>query len=166
MKNTLFSLSFLMMMAVSCEKKPSDSVVKPDFDSAAVEEVSSDYEPIPTNCYLATDGKDSLLLSYEDNLGTVTGKLRYKNFQKSSNSKGNISGLMDGDTLKLTYDFEAEGTKSSRELWFLKKDNRLLEGTGKYDESGNFYTDYKSIKFDQGRTLNSIDCKQIEKELE
>ncbi len=99
MKKLFVATSTLFILTTSCEKKQADLVVKPDFDSTAIaSEASSDYIPIETNCYLATDGKDSLFVSYEDNLGTITGKMSYKNFQKDS-SKGEISGLMDGDTL-------------------------------------------------------------------
>ncbi len=165
MKKLFVATSTLFILTTSCEKKQADLVVKPDFDSTAIaSEASSDYIPIETNCYLATDGKDSLLVSYEDNLGTITGKMSYKNFQKDS-SKGEISGLMDGDTLKLNYTFTSEGQNSTREIWFLKNDNRLKEGIGKYDASGQNYADYKSINFSEGRTLNSVDCKEIEKDL-
>ena len=165
MKNLAFSLSMLTFLVFSCEKKSTETVVKPDFDSTSVaDETASDIVPIETKCFLATDGKDSLLVSYEDNLGTIVGKMRYKNFEKDS-SKGDISGLIDGDTLKLSYLFESEGTSSSREIWFLKRNSQLLEGIGKYNASGDAYADYKNIKFDEGRTLNSVPCKDIEKEL-
>ncbi len=166
MKNTVVSFSVLALFVISCGKKNAeDAVVKPDFDSAAVaDNVSSDYVAIETKCFLATDSKDSLLLSYEDNLGTITGKMRYKNFQKDS-SFGDISGLIDGDTLKLNYLFQSKGSTSSREVWFLKKENQLLEGIGKYNATGDTYADYKNIKFNDGRTLNTVDCKTIENEL-
>ncbi|MGC4130227.1 MAG: hypothetical protein QM564_11875 [Bergeyella sp.] len=165
MKNTIAVLSVFALFMTSCEKKNAeDTVVKPDFDSTALAQQSlPDTEILETNCFLSANGKDSLLLSYEDNLGTIIGKIRYKNSDKDS-TKGDISGLMDGDTLKLTYMFETKGAPASREIWFLKKENQLLEGIGKYDASGELYENYKNINFD-GRTLNSVDCKTIEKEL-
>lgn len=165
MRKILFAAGFAALI-VSCEKKNNqDVVLQPDFDSTAVASDSAlTQEPITTNCYINVSGKDSLLLSYEDNLGTITGKMNYKNFEKDS-SKGDISGLMNGDTLKVVYTFEAEGTTSNREIWFLKKDKNLVEGIGNYDESGENYADGKSVKFEKGAILTPVDCKKIEKYL-
>jgi len=165
MKKILFAAGFTAFV-LSCGKKNNqDAVLQPDFDSTAVANDSlAVQEPITTNCFTAVSGKDSLFLSYEDNLGTITGKMNYKNFEKDS-SKGDISGLINGDTLKVTYTFEAEGTTSSREIWFLKKNKELIEGIGKYDESGENYSDGKSVKFEGGNTLKPTDCKVIEKYL-
>ncbi len=147
----------------SCNKKnDKEAAVKPDFDSTAVESQNESLQPLATNCFIAVSSKDSLFLSYEDNLGTVTGKLSYKNHEKDS-SKGDLSGLINGDTLKVTYTFESEGSTSSREIWFLKKGSELLEGIGKYDASGEYYADPKSVKFDDKNTLKSADCKTVEK---
>ena len=163
MKKILLIATFASLI-LSCEKKNNqDANLQSDLDSTATENTEDfSAEPILTNCYAAISDKDSVFLSYEDNLGTITGKLHYKNHEKDS-SKGELSGLINGDTLKVTYTFQSEGTTSNREIWFLKKDNELHEGIGKYDEKGEFYADAKTVKFEDGHTLKSSDCKEIEK---
>lgn len=162
MKKILFALITLVLFANCEKKKNSEAALKPDFDSTAVATESQNLsEPILTHCFEAVTDKDTLSLSYEDNLGTITGKMSYRNSQKDS-SKGEISGLINGDTLKLTYTFDSEGSTSNREIWFLKKGENLLEAAGKYDETGEYYADPKSVKFDAAHSLNPIDCKKIE----
>ena len=113
-----------------------------------------------TACYMEAIGKDSLFAQVDNNLGTISGKLHYKNFEKDSSS-GTIAGIQDGDTLKVDYVFQAEGTTSTREIWFLKKDGKLYEGIGAYDLSGVNYADPKQIKFEKGHVLSSVDCETI-----
>ncbi len=161
MKKILFG-TFALVILANCEKKNNhDAALKPDFDSTAVISESQNLnEPILTHCFESVTDKDTIALSYEDNLGTITGKMSYKNAQKDS-SKGDISGLISGDTLKLTYTFDSEGTTSNREIWFLKKGENLLESAGKYDESGEYYANPKSVKFEEAHTLSPVDCKNI-----
>lgn len=166
MKKILFASAFVCLL-FSCEKKNNqEAILQPDFDSSSVVKESDTLaqKPITTHCFTGTSGKDSLFLSYEDNLGTIIGKLSYKNVEKD-NSKGEIAGLMDGDTLKVTYTFDGEGTTSDREIWFLRKNQNLIEGIGKYDAEGVHYSDTKNIKFDESYVLKPSDCDGIEKKL-
>ena len=151
---------------LSCEKKNNhDGALKPDFDSTAVAQDSIvSEEPILTQCFAGNKGKDSLFLSYEDNLGTISGEISYKNAEKDS-SHGDLSGLLDGDTLKVTYTFQSEGKTTDREIWFLKKGNELIEGTATYDASGETYANTKNVKFSNGYALKNTDCKAISKNL-
>ena len=157
-------ITTIASLILSCQKKSNqDIILQSDIDSTNIkdnEDLST--EPILTNCYAVISEKDSAFLSYEDNLGTITGKLHYKNYEKDS-SKGDFSGLMNGDTLKVTYTFQSEGSTSNREIWFLKNGDELLEGIGKYDEKGEIYADGKTVTFENGHTFKSTDCKDIEK---
>lgn len=161
MKNLLYSAIILMAVA-SCEKKP-DGVQALPPDSPAVPD---NHKPVEASslqtCYLGIIGKDSIFLSVDDNLGTIVGKLRYKNFEKDS-SIGDLVGIKSGDTLKLNYSFHAEGTSSEREIYFLQKDAIIIEGIGDHDAKSGAYTDYKKIKFEEGSALKGTDCKTIEK---
>ncbi|WP_209390066.1 hypothetical protein [Chryseobacterium sp. RR2-3-20] len=111
-------------------------------------------------------GKDSVFVSLDDNLGTISGKMSYKNFEKDS-SKGELSGFKSGDTLKLTYEFAAEGTVSKRDIFFIQKDNSLTEGIGtQKDDKGTMrYSDEKKIDYKNGQELKSADCALITKAL-
>ncbi|OWK72968.1 hypothetical protein CBW16_12035 [Flavobacteriaceae bacterium JJC] len=165
MKNYILS-AFIVITAVSCEKKITETVDNQTTppDSVTVPESN---EPVESStlqtCYLAATGKDSVFVSLDDNLGTITGKMRYKNFEKDS-SFGDVMGTQNGDTLKLSYTFQAEGSTSEREIYFLKKEGNLIEGIGDHKVEGNkdLYANPAKIKYD-GQALKQVDCKDFEK---
>lgn len=159
MKNILIiAASFLLVSA--CNKKLEDSKIKDVVkDSQTVNTSDISVEEIKSVCYFDDIKNDSVYLKITDNLGTITGKLRYKNFEKDS-SLGDVMGFMSGDTLKLSYIFNSEGTTSTREIWFLKKNEQLLEGIGNQDADGN-YISAKQVKFENGHSLQPIDCDKL-----
>ena len=165
MKNLILS-ALMILTAVSCEKKTTETVDMQTTtpDSIVVPESN---EPLESStlqtCYMEATGKDTLFVSLDDNLGTITGKMRYKNFEKDS-SIGDVMGTQNGDTLKLSYTFEAEGTTSDREIYFLRKDGNLIEGIGEHKTEGNrdFYANPAQLKY-EGHTLKSVDCTDFEK---
>ena len=165
MKKFILS-AFIVLTALSCEKKSTETVdtqTTPP-DSVVVPETN---EPVESStlqtCYMEATGKDTLFVSIDDNLGTITGKMRYKNFEKDS-SFGDVMGTQNGDTIKLNYTFQAEGIISDREIYFLKKDGNLIEGTGEHKTEGNkdFYANPSQLKYD-GHILKSADCTNFEK---
>lgn len=112
-------------------------------------------------CYLWTSkGKDTIKMSIVTaNGGNVVGDLEYNFFEKDDNS-GKVSGMVKGDTIYVTYDFQSEGMQSTRESAFLKKGNTLIEGFGEIVENGSNQTfkNKKALKFDGSVTLNKVDC--------
>lgn len=163
MKKIIFA-SALSVFLLSCEKKTEESTeLQSTVDSVTVPESSEPLQPSTIqNCYLGVTGKDSVFVSVEDNLGTIIGKMRYKNFEKDS-SHGEISGTQNGDTLKLNYVFEAEGMTSEREIYFVKKDGKLIEGIGEQKTEGNIatYSAPGKIKY-EGHELSQVDCTKFE----
>ena len=165
MKNLILS-ALMILTAVSCEKKITDTV---DTQTATPDSivVPESNEPLESStlqtCYMEATGKDTLFVSLDDNLGTITGKMRYKNFEKDS-SIGDLIGTQNGDTLMLNYTFEAEGTTSEREIYFLRKDGNLIEGIGEHKTESNkdFYANPAQLKY-EGHRLKSIDCTNFEK---
>ncbi|MGZ5197600.1 MAG: hypothetical protein ACXWVZ_06850 [Kaistella sp.] len=165
MKNFILS-AFMVLTALSCEKKITETV---DVQTANPDSITvpESNEPIESStlqtCYMEATGKDTLFITLDDNLGTITGKMRYKNFEKDS-SFGDVMGTQNGDTLKLNYTFESEGTTSDREIYFLKKDGNLIEGIGEHKTEGNrdFYANTNQLKY-EGHTLKSTDCTDFEK---
>ncbi|WP_027377283.1 hypothetical protein [Kaistella palustris] len=159
MRNVLFAGALLFTFC-SCEKKITETPSAERADSVVV--VPETNEPIESStvqsCYAGNTGKDSVFISLEDNLGTLTGKMRYKNFEKDSSS-GDIIGTKNGDTLKLTYNFTAEGTKSEREIYFLLKDGKITEGIGDHKTEGmqDFYANPSQLKY-EGNSLSPVDC--------
>ena len=162
----LFGLAFIIIAFTSCEKKSTEII--PDSttltDSLTVPETT---EPIESStlqtCYLGATGKDSVFISLDDNLGTITGKMRYKNFEKDS-SFGDVIGTQIGDTLKLNYTFVSEGVSSDREIFFLKKMDNLVEGIGEHKVESNkdVYATPSKLKY-EGNALKQVDCKDFEK---
>lgn len=116
-------------------------------------------------CYMGITGKDTVYVSIDDNSGAISGKMLSKNSRKDG-SKGEISGVRSGDTLKLMYTFSAEGRESKNDLYFLQTKDALLEGIGNRDiETGTKYANDKKIKYGGGRNLKIADCNTIVKTL-
>ena len=165
MKNLILS-ALMILTAVSCEKKTTETV---DMQTTTPDSITvpESNEPVESStlqtCYMEVNGQDTLFVSLDDNLGTITGKMRYKNFEKDS-SFGDVMGTQNGDTIKLNYTFEAEGTTSDREIYFLRKDGNLIEGIGEHKTEGNrdFYANPAQLKY-EGHTLKSVDCTDFEK---
>ncbi|REC61687.1 hypothetical protein DRF65_14645 [Chryseobacterium pennae] len=149
---------------INCNKKTEAPAPKVNTDTIAVEEPVIDTLGPKSFCYVGVTGKDSVFASIDDNLGTITGKLSYKNSEKDS-SKGDVTGFKSGDTLKLTYEFSSEGKKSKRDIYFLQKDNALTEGIGdhKEEDGQSKYADEKKISYKDGQKLSTADCKIVNK---
>lgn len=159
---TLLPAVLITLFAISCNKKTESTVNTLDSSGVFVdtESVADSTLATTTGCYMHVTGNDTLFAQIDDNLGTVTGKLHYKNFQKDS-SFGDLLGSSIGDTVKVDYTFQSEGVISTREIWFLKKDGKLYEGIGDFDKSGERYANYKKIKFEDGHVLSAVNCNTI-----
>ena len=128
--------AFVAFLTLSCDKKSTEITNNENISTDTID-IPATNDPIESStlqtCYMTAVGKDSVFITLEDNLGTITGKMRYKNFEKDSSS-GDLMGNQNGDTIKLMYTFDAEGSTSEREIYFLKKDGKLLEGLGDHIE--------------------------------
>lgn len=155
MKTKILVFSMAVASFASCGKKEEKQVVT-EQEMEQPEIVIQDKE-----CYLWTSkGKDTIKMSVTTaNGGNVSGDLEYNFFEKDGNT-GKFSGVAKGDTLYVTYDFESEGMKSTRESAFLKQGNNLIEGFGEVETNGNSQTfkDKKALKFDAGITLKKVEC--------
>ncbi|WP_294283840.1 hypothetical protein [uncultured Chryseobacterium sp.] len=162
MKN-LIVLGALSAFLLNCNKKPEAPVAEPaSADTATAMEKVTDTLGPKSFCYMGVTGKDTVFVSIDDNLGTITGKMASKNSEKDSN-KGDLTGFKSGDTLKLTYIFASEGkTGNKNDLYFLQTKDGLSEGIGERDaETGTKYADEKKIKYTGGRTLKTADCAMV-----
>lgn len=151
----------LLSIAISCNEKK-DTIQDIKKSEVSVNESKTEIEAIPHYCFAEATGKDTVFVMLDDNLGTVTGKMYYKNYQKDS-STGTLAGSVSGDTIKAEYTFDSEGVTSTREIWFLKKDGKLYEGAGEMDETGEKYKSTQAVKFEGGRALHAAECKGFEK---
>lgn len=162
----LILIGSLSVFLINCNKKTETPTPKIETDSQATPEAVIDTLGPKSFCYIGVTGKDSVFATIDDNLGTITGKLSYKNSEKDS-SKGDIVGFKSGDTLKLTYEFTSEGAKSKRDIYFIQKSNTLVEGIGdhKEDSGQSKYVDEKKISYKDGQQLNTADCATVNKAL-
>lgn len=166
MKKVILLSSFSVFL-LNCNKKPEAPVADtPQPDTAATTEKAVDTLTAKSFCYMGVTGKDTVFVSIDDNLGTITGKMATKNSEKDSN-KGELSGFKSGDTLKLTYNFASEGkTGNKNDIYFLQTKDGLSEGIGDRDpETGTKYANEKKIKYAGGRTLKMADCNLVAKAL-
>ncbi|SEM85391.1 hypothetical protein SAMN05421856_107164 [Chryseobacterium taichungense] len=164
----LILLSSLSVFLLNCNKKPEAPVagtLQPD--TAVATEKSVDTLTAKSFCYMGVTGKDTVFVSIDDNLGTITGKMATKNSEKDSN-KGELSGFKSGDTLKLTYNFESEGKSGNKnDIYFLQTKDGLSEGIGERDpETGTKYANESKIKYAGGRMLKPADCNIVTKSLQ
>ncbi|WP_431428952.1 hypothetical protein [Chryseobacterium indologenes] len=160
----LILLGTISVLMINCNKNTEAPAPKVETDTVAVSEPVVDTLGPKSFCYVGVTGKDSVFASIDDNLGTITGKLSYKNSEKDS-SKGDVTGFKSGDTLKLTYEFSSEGKKSKRDIYFLQKDNTLTEGIGdhKEEDGQSKYADDKKVSYKDGQKLTAADCKAVAK---
>ncbi|WP_027379315.1 hypothetical protein [Chryseobacterium daeguense] len=161
----LILLSTLSVFLMNCNKKTEAAATEaaPADTTAATETVVDTLKP-KSFCYMGVTGKDTVFVTLDDNLGTITGKMVTKNSEKDSN-KGDLSGMKSGDTLKLTYTFEAEGKSGNKnDIYFLQTKDGLSEGIGERDaETGTKYASGKKIEYKGGRNLKVADCNTVAK---
>jgi hypothetical protein len=112
-----------------------------------------------TYCYSTSGGKDSVYLKLEKFPNVVTGRLLYKLYEKDSN-KGDIVGVLHGDTLIADYKFLSEGLNSVRQIIFLIKENTAREGYGEMEEHNGkmVFKNLQETDFTKSVLLNKIDC--------
>lgn len=111
-------------------------------------------------CYTFVKDKDSAALSMDYSGTNVTGTLNYNLYEKDKNN-GTIAGIIKGDTIIADYTFNAEGTKSVRQVAFLKKGNQLLEGFAEVEENNGkvIFKDPGSLKFESKYIVfKQVDC--------
>ena len=167
MKKVILLGAFSVFL-VNCSKKaeaPAAETTQPD--TAATAEKTIDTLTAKSFCYMGVTEKDTVFVSIDDNLGTITGKMASKNSEKDSN-KGELSGFKSGDTLKLTYEFASEGKSGNKnDIYFLQTKDGLSEGIGDRDpETGTKYANENKIKYAGGRVLKIADCNLVAKALQ
>ncbi|SIQ31178.1 hypothetical protein SAMN05880574_1104 [Chryseobacterium sp. RU37D] len=158
-------LASLSIFLQNCNKKTEVPTPVSTSDKAATSSVA-DTLGAKSFCYIGVMRKDTIYITIDDNLGTITGKMAIKNNEKDSN-KGDLTGIKSGDTLKLTYDFVAEGTTGNKnDIYFLQTKEGLIEGIGERDAAtGTKYANEAKIKYQGGRNLKTADCNIVAKAL-
>ena len=132
---------------------------------------TSDKKPIDTTafsssilqlgCYTYNANNDNINFEITSVENGITGNLNYVLNEKDSNS-GTFIGKINGEHLIGTYEFMSEGLTSKREVAFLIKDNQLIEGYGKMDESGTSFVDKTKISYTSTMPLSKTNCDDLQ----
>jgi hypothetical protein len=150
----------LVMMASTFLACQSNSTTKQAPDSTITAETAVAAAAESRTCYVSFKNRDSTYLHLNKKGEHVTGTLNVSLYEKDKNS-GVVAGLVKGDTLVLYYTFQSEGMQSVRQIAYLQKDGKLIEGFADVQEQ-NGRTSFKSLedlKFDGSVVLEQSDCK-------
>lgn len=147
----------------SCANNTTEKNIPPEQKEKEREEIDKSYSYQKNDgCYWKITGRDTLVAWLVQTENTITGKLSFDNYQKDGSS-GPVHGTLQGNTIKLWYEFESEGTKSVMEVWFERRGDALVRGVGptavKADTS--YFTRQDAIKFDEKQSLEKVDCAVI-----
>src|SRR6188474_1767549 len=151
MKKLILLATILETILISCNNK-----AKVNTEIPAAPEVPVT-ETLGNKCYLSIVNNDTVSMQLNINVNNeVNGKLTYIPYQKDKN-EGTIVGNIKGDTLIADYTFTSEGKSSIREVAFLKKDSRYIEGYGAVLKSNGktVFTDKTKLKFN-GKIFNEV----------
>jgi hypothetical protein len=112
-----------------------------------------------TGCYRKILARDTMFVQLHQTGSSITGNMYFDNFEKDG-SRGTVKGIADGSTIKLWYDFQSEGMSSVMEMWFLRKENKIIRGVGSFGVKGDtsYYTNPADIKYEDGQGFDKIKC--------
>ncbi|MGE9310705.1 hypothetical protein ACLOAU_03640 [Niabella sp. CJ426] len=124
MKSFFYILIASILFA--CNSAPQQGDDSSKDSTAAV--MADKTEPVAgEQCYLFIAAKDTYALKLNIIDKSVKGTAVFKNFEKDSNH-GTVEGTVDGDIIRLWYNFQSEGMNSVRELYFKKQGDNLVTG--------------------------------------
>ena len=157
MKKILVLGAALLGMA-SCKNKSSEAV-KSGLETSIDEGIELPNTGLGIDCYVyeSNGSKISLqIISIDDE---VSGKLTYSLLEKDTN-RGTFTGIFENNILWANYTFLSEGIESTREVAFLLKDGKLIEGYGEIEVDGAMTTfkDKDALSFSSTMPLNKTQC--------
>ena len=152
-----FLLAAFVTLLAACN---SNSATKQAADSTITAETAVAAAAESRTCYASYKNQDSTYLDLHIEGDQVSGALDIIPREKDRNI-GTVSGLVKGDTILLDYTFQSEGMQSIRQVAYLQKDGKLVEGFAEVQEQ-NGKTVFKSLgdlKFDGSVILEQSACK-------
>ena len=159
MKNLQLTFAFfLIITAFSCKNETRNE--EPELLAPEEADImEGDMNSPEVSCYRFVSAKDTVMLQMEKMDSDVAGTLRYNYFEKDKND-GTFEGTMVGDTLFADYTFNAEGSTSVREVMFVKKGNKLIEGFAEVEEvDGKMkFKDPAKFTLNDAMPLAEINC--------
>ena len=115
-----------------------------------------------TECFWMISQRDTIVAVLLQTGDQVTGRLSFDNYQMDG-STGSVTGIIEDDTLKLWYSFQAEGTNNMMETWFKRSEDALTRGVGPTAVRGDtsYFTDHGAIRFPNTQVLRKTSCDSI-----
>lgn len=154
MRNSFLIMLIASIFIFSCKEQEKEEK-EPIVQKKATQEVSKS-----TRCYSFSKNKDSIYLKLSTLADSIVeGNLTYNFFEKDRN-QGSLKGKWIGDSLFADYEFDAEGTTSTREVFFFKKDSGLVEGYGPVKDSLDkvVFQDHKTLVLNENILLKPTNC--------
>ncbi|MET3730617.1 hypothetical protein [Moheibacter stercoris] len=148
----IFLTLSLIFVIFSCTIKDDKEIQGPVVMSneGAVEHIDRPY-----HCYIYAKNKDTIRLQIREIDKKIQGWMVYGFYEKDG-AFGEVDGEQIGDTLKLTYEFLAEGVVSKMEKHFLKDKTVLSLGDGDMsmsEDSVFSYTNPSELNFQDETAL-------------
>jgi hypothetical protein len=147
-----------LLLASACQNRASqEQAGTGETDTALVATA-----PRARQCYAYETATDTVRLSFTRSGENVTGELGYRLREKDRNT-GTLTGTMRGDTLLADYTFGSEGIESVREVAFLFRDGRVVEGYGPVAQRAGkvVFRDRRSLSFTPGFVLQPVVCPEV-----
>lgn len=110
--------------------------------------------------YCFTTESDTVILSLDISPDKVRGTLLTQYAGKDKNT-GAIAGQLHGDTLFADYTFQSEGVESIREVAFILRGDKAMEGYGDVIEGNGkmVFASRDSLAFDSSFVLSKGQCR-------
>jgi hypothetical protein len=164
MKQLALPLFLIITFIASCNNQSSETPATIAAADSSVADTSSKPAEVKimvpnVACYAYEKGKDTITLKTEHFPNVVTGLLVYKLSGKDSN-KGEIDGVLHGDTLIADYKFMSEGKLSTRQVAFILKDSTATEGYGPSEEKEGkmIFKNTSNLDFSKSLKLKQVPC--------
>jgi hypothetical protein len=167
----LIKMMFAIMLFASCNSNNDSSNTNEDSSISSSNEspvVKDENKPVKNHainvegCYIKILKRDTMLLHVQQNGMNISGKMNFDNYEKDASS-GEVKGVLEGDEIKLWYNFHSEGMRSVMELYFKIENNSLIRGIGSVGNKGDtaFFTDHAAIEYPADQSFDKIDCSKV-----
>lgn len=147
-----------LVTAIGCQS-PKDKTSVTDSVSA---NKTNEESPIAIGgCYMEVLKRDTFTANLQQHGNAITGRLVFNNFEKDD-SNGKVTGILEANTLKLSYSFSSEGMNSVMEVYFKYKNGNLIRGVGEIGNKADsvFFIDKAAVVF-EGSILKKIPCESM-----
>ncbi len=114
-----------------------------------------------SGCYVSIMGRDTFAAQLRQDGQDVNGRLSFDNFEKDG-STGTVMGRVDGNIIRLKYEFQSEGMQSVMDVYFKVLGDSLLRGVGEMSTRGDtaYFVDRDNISY-EGSAFKKIPCDDL-----